>query len=389
MAKVKANKQNKNKNNMKNKNKNNNMTKVRKQTKFSNVSTIDTAPVAIGNSIRGSRPVVTNSIDGCRVVGRDFCFEAKATIAAITGWSLIGGMPLTPSVLATSSLKSYSQLFSKFKINRIAFHYITSSPTTQAGDVMFYYEHDRNGPMIDFSNNSFLPFVLSDPGTILGPQWNNHTSVVTPVSDWNSTNYGVTTDLNEETDGSLFLFSKTNAANSPGYVLVDFDITFKEMCINPRAGILPMTRGLWNYLTVGVTSAVVTTGTAFQPLIQGLNPDGTNSVAPSGNIVGDIYKVIFLLTESQQANPAWVNVNATNLLTYNTVAGKVTVVVDDGFTAYGVVGATAVTLYANLEGAKTEAANYFTWGVAATVSANICLMVSCVASVNGNTQSSY
>jgi len=364
--------------------------KRQKQVQFSNVSRIDTAPVAIGNSIRGSKPVITNSADGCRVVGRDFVFESKATIAAINNWSLIGGMPVTPSVLATSSLRSYAQLFSKYKINRLAFHYVTSSPTTQSGDILFYYEHDRNGPMIDYTNNSFLPFVLSDANTVLGPQWQNHTAIVKPVMDWNTTDYGMSTDLNEESDGSMFLFSKTSSANSPGYVLVDFDITFKEMCVNPRAGILPITRGLWNYLTVGGTLLVVTTASSFSPTIQGNNQDGTASAVPNGALPGDIYKVVFAVTNSTLSNVAWTNVTPANLVDYSINGSQVSTTIDDGFTCYGLLNAasTSMTFYPTLEGAKT-ATSQFRYGVAATISFNLNLMISYVGNVNVNSQSSY
>lgn len=357
--------------------------------KFGPVSTINTAPVAIGNSIRGSKPQVSYSADGCRVVGRDFCFELKSTGATITGWSLIGGMPITPSVLATSSLRSYSQMFSKFKVNRMAFHYITSSPTTQAGDIMFYYERDRNGPAVDQTSNSFLPYVLSDPSTIIGPQWNNHTMMIKPVADWNSTNYGMTTDLNEESDGSIFVYSKTNSANSPGYILVDFDITFKEMCVNPRAGLLPVTRGLWNYLTLGVTSTAVTTTTAASLTVQGLNPDGGASTIPSGTAVGDIFKIIFQVTNSTLANAAWTNATTANVLAYRPASTLIATTVDDGFTCYGLAtSATVLVLYPTLEAAKASN-NYMVWGVAATVTVNICTLVSFVGSTSTNLQSSY
>ncbi len=357
--------------------------------KFGPVSTINTAPVAIGNSIRGSKPQVTYSGDGCRVIGRDFCFELKSTIAAVTGWSLIGGMPITPSVLATSSLRSYSQMFSKFKINRMAFHYITSSPTTQAGDVMFYYERDRNGPAVDQTSNSFLPYVLSDPNTIIGPQWNNHTMMIKPVADWNSTNYGMTTDLNEESDGSIFVYSKTNAANSPGYILVDFDITFKEMCVNPRAGLLPITRGIWSYLTLGVTSTAVTTSTAATLTVQGLNPDGIAPSMPVGTAVGDIFKVVFQVTNSTIANAAWTNATTANVLSYRPNSTTIAVTVDDGFTCYALAtSSTTVVLYPTLDSAKAGN-NWMCWGVAATVTVNICTLVSYVGSTNGNLQSSY
>jgi len=363
----------------------------RSRASFGPVTTINTAPVAIGNSVRGSKPVVVNSANGCRVIGRDFAFEAKATVAAATGWSLIGGMPITPAVLTTSSLRSYAQLFSNFKINSLVVHYITSSPTSQAGDVMFYYERERNSPMIDFTNNSFLPFVLSDPSTIIGPQWNNHSMSIEPVKEFKNTNYGLSMDLNEESAGSFFLFSKTNSANSPGYILIDFDITFKEMCVNPRAGVIPMTRGLWNYLTIGKSAVSTTAGvTSITGIATGNNPDGTATALPSGTITGDIFKCVALVTNSTVSgvNAAWTSVTASTLFDYY-VNGATAVVIDDGFTFYATYDGTSFLLYPSLETAKTISSPAFRYGATGTLTWALCCMVSVVGQINSNQQSSY
>jgi hypothetical protein len=87
-------------------------------------------------------------------------------------------MPITPCCLPSSILRNYCQMFNKFRVNKVIVHYITSSPTSQAGDVLFYYEKDRLAPMADYSSSSFLPYVLSDPHTVIGPQWTNHSAVI-------------------------------------------------------------------------------------------------------------------------------------------------------------------------------------------------------------------
>jgi hypothetical protein len=364
--------------------------KSKRPARFGPVTTISTAPVAIGNSVRGSQPQVTNSANGCRVIGRDFAFEAKATVAAANGWSLIGGMPLTPAVLATSSLRSYAQMFSNFKINRLVVHYITSSPTSQAGDIMFYYERERNSPMVDFTNSGFLPFVLSDPNTVIGPQWQNHSVMIDPVKEWKNTNYGLQSDLNEESVGSVFLFSKTNSASSPGYLLVDFDITFKEMCVNPRAGIIPITRGLWNYTTFGSTASAVSLGGGYLATLVGSNPDGTAATLPPGSQNGDIYKTVFLVTNSTVSgtNAAWTNVTTANLLAYSNNATTTPVTIDDGFTCYALLVSNTFIMYPSLEAAKTQSGS-LKFGVTATITYALCAMVSLVATNNTNSQSAY
>lgn len=65
---------------------------------FGPVSTISTAPVAIGNSMSGFKTQVLHTADGCRVIGRDYAFTPAAT-GNVTGWALTGGMPDRKSVV--------------------------------------------------------------------------------------------------------------------------------------------------------------------------------------------------------------------------------------------------------------------------------------------------
>lgn len=355
--------------------------KAQRSPAFSDVSTISTAPVAIGNSIRGSKPVITQISDGVRIYGRDFAFGLGATVAAVTGWTLIGGMPLTPAVLPSSALRSYVQMYSKFKVNKINVHYITSSPTTQAGDVMFYYERDFKGPMMDFSSSSFLPFVLSDPLTIIGPQWTNHTLTVQPTDDWNFTDYGLNADLNQTTCGAIYLFSKTASASSPGYALLDYDMSFKEMSVSPRAGYLPVSRGQFAYLNIGVTASAVTiNATGVAAVVQGNTPDGVASALPTGALAGDIYKFVadFTASTASGVNSAWTNVTAGTLLDLPAGAGNTAQAVDDGFTCYlQYSGSNTLNVYPSLE-AAIVGSNSYRYGVTATITWNLCGLVSLV-----------
>lgn len=227
-------------------------------TVFGAISTINTAPVAIGNSLVGSKPKVLQTAGGARVLGRDFAFAASSTVAAINDWEVIGGMPLTPCVLVSSVLRNFSQIYNKFKIAKMSVHYVTSSSTSQPGDVLFYYEKNRNSPAPDYSNSAFLNYVMSDPHTVIGPQWTNHSMTIEPVPEWKTTSFGITADTDDDNQGTVYFFSKTNTTNSPGYILIDYDITFKELSVNPRAGTLPVTRGLFNQLCLSYTGAVTT-----------------------------------------------------------------------------------------------------------------------------------
>jgi len=363
---------------------------------FGPVSTVNTAPVAIGNSIRGTKAQVINTPGGAKVIGRDFAFSVFSTAASITNWELAGGMPLTPCVLPSSVLRNYCQMFSYFKVNKMMVHYITSSPTSQAGDIMFYYERNRKSPFPDYSNSSFLPFILSDSNTVIGPQWTNHTLVIDPVQEWKTTAFGTNSDFNEDALGSVFLFSKTNSANSPGYVLIDYDISFKEMAVNPRAGVLPVSRGQCNPTCLSIIGSVVVAGTTTLTFAQSGNQvSGLASGMPTGALTGDIYKFVVSAAASTGLN-TWSNCTLANLLVVN-YSKDVAVTIDDGFTCYIRVFDTTAgggdvpqyNIYPNIEGALTNSAPYLA-GVTATITAYLTGTVQLVTSVaNSFTQASY
>jgi len=348
---------------------------------FGPVTALSTAPVAFGNSIRGSEPVVEMSANGCRVRGRDFGFQAGSTVAAATDWTLIGGMPLTPCAMPATALKNYAQMYSLFKINSLTVHYITSSPTSQAGDVLIYYERDRLGPAPDNTNTSFLPYVLSDAHTVLGPQWTNHSALIRPDPEFKSTDYGANLDINEESNGSVFLYSKTSAANSPGYIILDYDITFKQHQANPRAGLLPVARAQWTQSCFGVTTTAVVAGTTVMtPSFQGKTVAGVNATSPSGSTSGDIYKIIVDLTNSTVSgvNAAWTNATASNLFFYPVNSGGANLTLDDGVTMYGVQATSnTITLYPSITAAMTYT-DAFLYQTTGTVTFNLCCYMSLV-----------
>nr|UHS72009.1 MAG: hypothetical protein 3 [Luteoviridae sp.] len=360
-----------------------------KTARFGAVSSITTAPVSIGNSVRGSKPRIQQTVDGARVAGRDFAFALSGTASTITNWELIGGMPVTPCVLPSSVLRNYCQMFQFFKVHRMVVHYITSSATSQTGDVVFYYERDRLAPSPDYTNSNFLPYVLSDEATIIGPQWMNHSAIIAPPPEWKSTLYGNQTDLNEDAAGTVFLFSKTNTTNSPGYILIDYDISFKSMAVNPRAGSLPVARGQGNFICLTRTTTISAGNTSWDSATTGKTIANVVSAMPTGDTAGDIYKCVVQATSSQLVNATWTGTPAltlANVLRYN---DDTAITLDDGFTCYLRVNSAAFQLYPTLECAVTDTMKieFATASVAPTI--NLCMEVQLVRNIDSLTQSSY
>jgi len=314
--------------------------------------------------MRGVKPtIVQTSNDSVRVIGRDYATTCLATGTA-TGWTPIAGIPLTPAAFEASVLRNYCQMYNKFKINAMRFHYITASPTSTNGDVLFEIQKNRTDPLPNYSSSSFLPFALSDPHTVIGPQWTNHTVTVTPKGPLRTLVPGSNVDLDYQAQGEMWLFSKTSSTMNPGYVVVDYDITFAEQGLNPRYRALPnadfMYKPIQLYFTASSKTANSTTvngniGTSWSGGV------AISNAYSAGEETGNaVYK--FVLDWTNTKSNSWTATAGTlptastfavqktlNSSTYNAVTLK------DGFTCYmRIDDATNTALYATIADAQTS-----------------------------------
>lgn len=340
---------------------------------FGAVSRITTAPVAIGNSMQGAKAQVINLPGGnVRVVGRDYAFTALGTGSA-TDWRPVGGFPLTPACFVSSTLRAYTQIYNKFKFNKLICHYITSSPTSSAGDVMFQVNKNRVDPCANYDASSFLNYALSDPHTVIGPQWTNHTCVITPSTPYRTIDIGMSPDIDYQSQGEVFLYSKTPEDNldSPGYVVIDYDITFGELSVHPRAGILPNPNLLYFPYNIGVNAGGYTVGQklVFTDGTLGLGATTITKITSTPNYrSGDVYKFNVDLTSSTFATTigTWTSLTMLSELINGANAA---LAITSGYTLYMVVySSTAVQIYATVANAMTNT-NPLNAGAAVTVAA--------------------
>lgn len=350
---------------------------------FGAVATVDTAPVSIGNSVRGSKQRVVQTRNGVTVKGRDFAFSPVGT-GTITTWACTGGTPLTPAAFSDSTLRQYMQMYQKFKWISCVAHYITSSPTTSSGDVMFYYSKNRDNVFLNQTSTQLLPFVMSDEDTVMGPQWINHSAVLTMKgSTWRSTDYGMNADINDYAAGDLFLMSKTSTTSieSPGYVIFDYVVQFAELQITPRLLSLPLPRAQWWQTNLVVTTAAVTSGNSVTNLDVGGNAlTGSGAVVPPGATGGDIYKVFFDITNSVPAS--WVNITPAAGFAMSDFGGNNTIPLIDGTTMYAVYNGTEFGFYPNTDAAYSGGNSQLQYKVTATVTFNFQIWMSLIGTLS-------
>jgi hypothetical protein len=202
---------------------------------------------------------------------------------------------------------------------------------------MFYYGKNRESVFLNQTSSNLLPFVISDPNTKIGPQWQNLSCDFSVTGDWKSTDYGMDTDIGEYADGEIFLLSKTNTVDAPGYVMFDYIVEFSEMSTIPRLLTLPVTKALWNQLGLNINQTTITDQVWGASLGGAANLSGTLSALPPGTVGGDIFKVIIDRTNSL-AGPNSVNV-FTSLIQGASNQTSTSVIMSDGMTVYATYSA--------------------------------------------------
>lgn len=165
----------------------------------------------------------------------------------------------------------------------------------------------------------------------------------------------------------MFVYTKTSANStigSPGYVLVDFDITFTTLQTSPRELTFPLSRLKYSCHGISIPATSPAIGDIFTPLTTGAILDGT-SVNPLSNDpaarLGDIYKVVMLPDYG-----VFINCSASTLMAFglrNSLAtpAPVNVTVDDGFTCYAVLvnlSNGVILLYSTYEEASAQSAPF-------------------------------
>lgn len=335
---------------------------------FGPVSSITTAPVSMGNSVCGSAPVVHQVQGGVRVMGRDFMFPVASVNNVKTDWVMVGGCPLIPHSFVASVMRSYASIYAEFIVHGMTFHFVTAMPTNAVGDVMFYVNKDRGAALLDTTNTNFMSVVLSDPNTVLGPLWHNHSATYKPVFTTYPTSIFNDESLRSQGPGELFLYMKTSQSStlgSPGYVLVDFDISFKTLQTNPRELTFPLTRLKYNQY--GLNTPVGNPAAGAPVIVLG-NGNKIDGFPTSGGLYsdtaaqqGDIYKVVMMPDYG-----TYINLTSSNFLAAQNGITQTTslltlVNIDDGFTCFGVLiggpgdaGLAAMVLYPSFQAAKSQ-----------------------------------
>lgn len=358
---------------------------------FGVVGRLASAPVNIGTTIRSVPSVTKMGRDSVTVTGRDFVGTLMGVSTTYNSWVLSGGFPVSPYAFTASALKGYFLTYQVFKVRRLCLHYISSSPTSSSGDILMLHHSNRGGPYVDHTSSNFMSYALSTPSAVLGPQWLNK-SVEVVDSDtygWMETDLFNAEDVSHQAAGEVLVYTKntTNGvqADSPGYILIDYQVEFAKKMVNPRSVTLPSTLGkIWvSSFQVGPVAVTGAAPLAFN--FGGTTYDGTTGIAPPGIQNGNIFKIGF----DTSLSTSWTNVTVNNLALYTAsrndtgsiiASGQLTFKV--GMTLYGVwdSAAGAMIIYDNYDAALSG--NNLRFGVVATITFQMPCWMSLVGSIS-------
>lgn len=314
-----------------------------------------TAPVSIGNVLSGKRTISRSIKNGHTVIGREFLASAFGS-GSVSTWTMVTGMPLTPVAFVDSMLRMYGSMYTFFRWKRLRVHYVTTSPTNSNGSVMFYYNKDRASVFLEQTSVNLLPFVLSDPHTTISPQWQNFSVELECTGDLKRCDYGMTDDATHYASGEMFLLSRTSTTDSPGHILMDYEIEFSEQNLTPRLTLWP--QPTIAYVPYAFSFPTTTAGNSVVFLLAGagLNP----FIAANTNqlLAGGIYKCIWDFSNGHISGttPA---ATLANLFTFGAAATKINLTAEDGLTTYAVNGSGGVQMYENIAAAYTNTATFF------------------------------
>jgi len=275
---------------------------------FGGVSEVEAAPVSLGNTIRSVKPQTIHSQNGVRIKGRDYIMTIGGTASNFTDFTFQGGIGMSPIGLSATGLRGFFQTFEKYRWNQAMAHFITSSPTSTSGDVLMMYHSNHGGPKVDCTSANFLAYALSTDMAVLGPQWTNHScQLIEGSHGWFKTDVLNTEDVEHQADGELLVYTRNtingNVTDSPGYVILDYDISFEDRLLNSRINVLPSSLFKWQPLAISAAAATVSNGDGVFVAITGSTTyDASTAVQPTGAAVGNIYQIVVDMTNSTAAN---------------------------------------------------------------------------------------
>lgn len=213
------------------------------------------APVSIGTSIGSSKPFTRSTSNGVVVTGREFLLPV--TQINNTNWQVGALAPLHPAYYPASTMGTMARAYQYYRFSSIVVHFVTKEPTSTNGEVLLTYSPNVLEPVEDGSGAQFLARSMTRATSTLGPIWQNHSmsipcdNVFRKVDAFNASTY------NDNVAGEVQVFTLAGSADTSGYMLIDYQLEFKDAMYTPHSSSIPLSTGPGlNYTVTQATAAI-------------------------------------------------------------------------------------------------------------------------------------
>lgn len=200
-----------------------------------------------------------------------------------------------------------------------------------------------------------MAYALSTADAVLGPQWTNHSVQIVPKGNWLGTDVLNAEDVEHQADGEILVYTKntTNGvtADSPGYLLIDYEIEFRFLMTNPRISTIPSSVFKWFPTGLFINMNLTAGDPIRMDVANATTYTATTGIIPPATLSGTIFQVVF---DFQLATYGGITAaNLPTMLAINqarnaagTVTGSLVYPIDTGTTVYAVYrGLTLFDLY--------------------------------------------
>lgn len=214
--------------------------KKKKASQASGVKQV-TVPVAIGSTIRSVKPAITRNLDSTRVVGRDFVASVEAQ--GVSAFGIGKSAMLSPAYFNTTQLGNLARSFEKYRWNRLRIHYIPKVSTTATGQVVLCSSKSVTLPCLQPESGVFLQRAMSQGNACFTPLWQNAYIDIDCDSTWCLCDAAAGVDLDDNIHEELQVYSQAGVSGQVGYLIAEYDITFKEPLYSMHAAAIPYPTG--------------------------------------------------------------------------------------------------------------------------------------------------
>nr|WRQ65724.1 structural protein [Tolivirales sp.] len=249
-----------------------------KQRPFGSVA-IATPPTSIGTTISSVTPSTIRTQDGLVIVGREFLCQVQQ-INTPSSWYCGAICPLHPAYYPAGVMGNTCRAYQQYRFRKVIVHFVTKLPTTTNGEVAMAYSKNILLAANNGNSASFIPRVMTQGKAVLGPLWTNHSMVVPVDSVWRQVDAFSATNIAANINGEILVYSLAATTEVSGYLLIDYELEFKDTMFSPHSSQLPISLG------PGVKGDIVIPSTTALDGVRGAN--ATLSAFANGTV----YKIV-------------------------------------------------------------------------------------------------